>query len=69
MTLAMLRMAGYARLGFYDATTLMVLAAALPMMLVGARIGGHIARRIDQRAFNRTVALVLIVSGTALVLK
>lgn len=69
MTLAMLRVAGYARLGFYDTTTLTVLAAALPMMLVGARIGRHIAGRIDQRTFNRTVGLVLMVSGAALVLK
>ena len=69
MTLAILRVAGYARLGFYDTTTLTVLAAALPMMLVGVRIGRHIAGRIDQRTFNRTVGLVLMVSGAALVLK
>lgn len=69
MTLAMLRVGGYTRFGFYDTTTLTVLAAALPMMLVGAHIGRHIAERIDQRAFNRAVSLVLIASGATLVLK
>lgn len=69
LTLATLRVIGYSGLGFYNPTTLTVLAAALPMMLIGARIGNHVAGRINQRAFNRVVGLVLMVSGAALILK
>lgn len=69
LTLATLRVIGYSGLGFYNPATLTVLAAALPMMLIGARIGNHVAGRINQRAFNRVVGLVLMVSGAALILK
>ncbi|MBI3068715.1 MAG: sulfite exporter TauE/SafE family protein [Betaproteobacteria bacterium] len=69
LTLATLRVIGYSGLGFYNPAPLTVLAAALPMMLIGARIGNHVAGRINQRAFNRVVGLVLMVSGAALILK
>lgn len=66
---ALMRVAGYAHLGFYDRATLLLALAALPMMLIGARIGNLLAGRIDQHVFNVSVALVLTVSGTALLFK
>jgi len=66
---ALMRVAGYAHLGFYDRATLLLAAAALPMMLIGTRIGNLLAGRVEQHVFNVSVALVLMVSGTALLLK
>jgi uncharacterized protein len=63
---ASLRVAGYAGLGFYDWPTLLVLAVAIPFMLIGGRLAEMIATRIELNVFNRIVALVLIVSGAAL---
>nr|ART90399.1 putative membrane protein [uncultured bacterium] len=66
---AVARVAGYARLGFYDQTVLLLIAAGLPMMLIGARLGGLMAGRIEQHLFNRCVAALLLLSGVALLLK
>jgi uncharacterized membrane protein YfcA len=66
---AVARIAGYARLGFYDQTVLLLIVAGLPMMLIGARLGGRMAGRIEQHAFNRCVAALLLMSGVALLLK
>ncbi len=66
---ALMRVAGYAQLGFYDRPALLLALAALPMMLIGARIGDHLIGRLSQHAFNVGVGLVLVVSGVALLLK
>ena len=66
---AMARVVGYARLGFYDHAVLLLIVAGLPMMLIGARLGGFMAGRIEQQAFNRCVAALLLLSGVALLLK
>lgn len=63
------RMAGYGMLGFYDAGTLTLLIAALPMMLLGSWLGTSVIRRFDVALFNRAVGVVLLVSGAALILK
>lgn len=63
------RVVGYARLGLYDQTVLLLIAAGFPMMLIGARLGGFMAGRIEQRLFNRCVAALLLLSGVALLLK
>lgn len=63
------RMAGYAALGLYDRHTLLLLAAALPMMLVGSLLGARVVRRFDPLWFNRAVGAVLLASGTALIFK
>ncbi len=63
------RIAGYATLGLYDEYTLLLLAAALPMVVIGSWLGTCVVRRFDPVLFNRAVGAVLLVSGTALVLK
>ncbi len=63
------RIAGYAALGFYDGHVLLLLAAALPMVVIGSWLGARVVRRFDPVAFNRAVGVVLLVSGAALVFK
>jgi uncharacterized membrane protein YfcA len=66
---ALARIAGYARLGFYDNTVLLLIVAGLPLMLIGARLGGMLGGRINQFWFDRCVAALLLVSGIALIYK
>ena len=65
----LVRVAGYAVTGFYDAHVLMLLATALPLMLIGSWLGVGVIRRFDQRLFNRAIAVVLLASGAALAFK
>lgn len=69
MVQALLRVAGYYTLGFYDRPTLILLVAGLPLVWVGSRIGERIALRIDQQTFNAAVGAVLMVSGAVLLFK
>jgi uncharacterized protein len=66
---AVLRVIGYARLEFYDRTSVILIAAGLPLMLLGSGIGDWLASRLDQRWFNMGIGLLLLVSGTALLFK
>ena len=64
-----LRIAGYARLGFFDQTALTLIAAGLPLMLLAAALGQWLAGRLSQRRFNLCIGALLAVSGTALLYK
>lgn len=66
---AVVRVAGYGHLGFYDWPVLYLIAAGFPMMLIGARLGHHLAGRIDQRRFNLGVGVLLMAIGGGLVFK
>ena len=63
------RLIGYAVMGLYDRHVLLLLAAALPMMLVGSWLGARLIRRFDPAWFNRAVGIVLLASGAALLIK
>jgi uncharacterized protein len=63
------RMAGYAALGLYDRHTLLLLAAALPMMLAGSWLGARVVRHFNPLWFSRAVGVVLLASGTALIFR
>jgi uncharacterized membrane protein YfcA len=63
------RIAGYATLGFYDGQVLLLLAAALPMVVIGSWLGVRVVRRFDPVLFSRAVGIVLLISGAALVFK
>ncbi|MBS1219087.1 MAG: hypothetical protein H6R21_2220 [Proteobacteria bacterium] len=63
------RIAGYAMLGLYNEQTLLLLAAALPMVIVGSWLGARVVRQFDPVLFNRAVGAVLLVSGMALIFK
>lgn len=67
--MSVVRIAGYASLGFLDFSGLKYLAVAIPLMWVGGYIGERLVRHIDQRRFERVLGAVLIVGGTVLVVK
>lgn len=69
LILAAMRTTGYAGLGLFHRTTLVVLAVSLPFMWVGGRVADRFADRLSLRAFNAVVGATLLVSGTALLLK
>ena len=63
------RIIGYFFSGFYTGDTMYLLAAALPIMVIGMYIGGHIHTSISQQTFQRGIGLLLVGSGLALLLR
>lgn len=63
------RIIGYFFSGFYQLDTMLLLAAALPVMGVGMYIGGHIHTTISPRTFQQAIGVLLIGSGLALLLR
>lgn len=63
------RTLGYAASGFYDATAMLMFAAALPLMLAGMYLGERIHSRISPQTFTRILSVLLFTSGIALLLK
>lgn len=63
------RILGYAVSGFYGMNTLLLFAAALPVMVLGMYIGGHIHTNLSPRTFQHAIGLLLIGSGLALLLR
>jgi len=64
-----LRIAGYARLGFFDETTFILVVAGIPLTVLSVVFGNWLSGRLDQRVFNLCIGCLLLVSGTALLLK
>jgi hypothetical protein len=67
--MSVVRITGYASLGFLDFSGLKYLALAIPLTWLGGWIGERLVRRIDQRRFERVLGAVLIMGGAVLVLK
>ncbi|HWB51638.1 MAG TPA: sulfite exporter TauE/SafE family protein [Stellaceae bacterium] len=63
------RIAGYARLGFYEGSNLVLIAIGLPLVVVGSWSGNRMVRRLDPRRFTRLVGGLILLSGVALLLK
>ena len=64
-----MRLSGYTAAGFYDAEALRLMAMALPIAFIGLFIGGRIHTDLSQHAFLRLVSVLLLGSGTALLMK
>jgi len=64
-----MRIAGYAHLGFFDYTTPILVAAGMPLMLLGSALGAWLAVGLDQRWFNVGISVLLLGCGAALLLK
>ncbi len=62
------RILGYLLSGFYSVQILLMVAAAVPMMVLGLYIGGRIHTGLSQQDFQRGISLILIGSGIALLL-
>ncbi len=63
------RIGGYALAGYYTQSTLALVAAMLPFMLLGTWVGERINARVSQQAFSNILAVVLLGSGASLLLK
>jgi uncharacterized membrane protein YfcA len=63
------RIVGYFFSGFYNLDTMLLLALALPIMVLGMYLGGHIHTTISQQGFQRAIGVLLIGSGLALLLR
>ncbi len=67
--LCIFRGIGYIVVGTFDREVLIVSAAAVPLMVIGTFLGNHIHANLNQLAFKRFVALILIASGAPLLLR
>lgn len=65
----LLRVGGYAGMGLYQGAVLLALLAAIPFMVLGSWIGDAYVQRLDQRRFSQGVCVLLLVCGTALVVR
>lgn len=64
-----MRITGYATLGFYNAAVFVLIVLALPMLWLGNLLGDRLVRRFDQRRFDFAVSGVLLLSGAVLILR
>lgn len=67
--LGIFRGLGYAAVGSYDRETLIICLISVPVMLVGVWIGNRIHANLNDVAFKRLVAVILIASGLPLLLR
>jgi len=67
--LGTLRGLGYLSLGAFDRTTLELAALSLPAAMLGLVIGAKLHARATPAGFRRIVAVLLIISGLALLLR
>jgi hypothetical protein len=63
------RIVGYFFSGFYSLDTMILVAVALPIMVLAMYIGGHIHTNISQATFQRAIGVLLVGSGMALLLR
>ncbi|WP_316364297.1 sulfite exporter TauE/SafE family protein [Candidatus Thiodiazotropha sp. CDECU1] len=63
------RLAGYIYSGFFSMDLVLMMAVAIPLMVIGMFIGGHIHTNMSQQTFQRAISMLLVFSGLALLLK
>ncbi|MEW8459200.1 MAG: hypothetical protein AB2653_02715, partial [Candidatus Thiodiazotropha endolucinida] len=61
--------AGYLFSGFFSLDLMLMMAVAIPLMVIGMFIGGHIHTNMSQQTFQRAISMLLVFSGLALLLK
>lgn len=64
-----IRVTGFLFSGFFTRETLLLAITGLPLMLLAMYLGGHIHTNISQTTFHRAIGVLLLGSGTALLLK
>ena len=64
-----LRLAGYGWVGYFGADALWKIASALPFAAIGLFAGGRIYSTLSPVTFKRIISVLLLGSGTALLLK
>lgn len=63
------RIAGYARLGLYERSSLVLIAVGLPLVVLGSWLGDRVIRKLDPRKFGWLVGGLILLSGIALLVK
>ncbi len=63
------RIGGYAWAGFYDAKTLLLFVALLPLMWAGTVVGERLGNRVKAETFSKILAVMLLASGISLLAK
>lgn len=63
------RITGYAGMGFYQRSTILLLALGLPMVVVGSWLGDRVVRRLNPQSFGVFIGVLILLSGIALLLK
>jgi uncharacterized membrane protein YfcA len=63
------RITGYAGMGFYQRSTLLLLAVGLPMVIIGSWLGDRVVRRLNPQHFGVFIGGLILLSGVALLLK
>ncbi len=63
------RIVGYAGFGFYERSTIILLAIGAPLVLLGSWLGDRLVLRLDPRMFGSIVAVLVLLSGVALLVK
>jgi uncharacterized membrane protein YfcA len=69
LALSVVRGAGYFAVGEFGREALITFAFAFPLMLLGILIGNHFHADMPELTFRRAVAILLIISGAALLIK
>jgi uncharacterized membrane protein YfcA len=67
--LSIVRIVGYGGLGLYDAHVGAMILALMPFMIVGMVVGERLHQRLSDARFQKVVAVLLVASGVALLLK
>lgn len=62
----LVRVGGYAELGFYGLLPLLVIAAGLPMMFLGSWLGDRLTDKLNTKNFGRVIGAVVLCSGVGL---
>jgi uncharacterized membrane protein YfcA len=60
------RIAGYARLGLYEGSSVALIAVGLPLVVIGSWLGDRVIRQLDPRMFSWLVGGLILLSGVAL---
>ena len=63
------RIAGYATFGFYESSTVTLIAVGLPMVIVGSWLGDRVVQRLDPAKFGAFIGVLILLSGVALLVK
>jgi uncharacterized membrane protein YfcA len=63
------RLAGYVFTGLFSMDLVLMMAVAIPLMVIGMFIGSRIHTNMSQQTFQRAISLLLIFSGITLLLK
>lgn len=63
------RIAGYASFGFYERSSMVLIAIGLPLVVIGSWLGDRVVRKLDPQLFSWLVGGLILLSGVGLLVK